>query len=171
MSVGENIKQTRQAKGLTQKELGEKLGIKQATISMFEKDKTNIKISTLRKIARALDVDIRILTKGNESSITEEHTTTLNTLILDVTKQELITEIINQVSYYIDKSDFKILDADMEKWIDADSTDDILRTHILIIENNENNKKYGLTAREVNELYFKTLDYFKYLLTSLIKQK
>lgn len=58
MSVGNKIKQIRKEKGLTQKQLGEKLGIKQQSIAMFENDKTNIKHSTLEKIAVALQVPL-----------------------------------------------------------------------------------------------------------------
>lgn len=56
MSIGENIKKVRTSKDLTQKELGKKLGITAAAISALEKDKTNIKLSTVRKIAEALGV-------------------------------------------------------------------------------------------------------------------
>ena len=44
--------------GLTQDELGKKLGIKQQTIAMYENDKTNIKPVTLKKIANALNVSL-----------------------------------------------------------------------------------------------------------------
>ena len=58
MTTGENIKKARKKAGLTQKELGEKLDVGAATVSAFEKDKTNIKHSTLEKIAKALDVNV-----------------------------------------------------------------------------------------------------------------
>ena len=57
-SIGENIKKARISAGLTQKELAEKLGIKAATISAFEKDRTNIKSLTVSKIANALNIDV-----------------------------------------------------------------------------------------------------------------
>lgn len=58
MTIGENIKKARKKKGITQKELGDKLGITQSSIAMFENDKTNIKFSTLEKIANALDTGV-----------------------------------------------------------------------------------------------------------------
>ncbi len=55
MSIGENIKQTRKIVGLTQKQLGEKLGMSGAAISNFEAS-NNIRFETLSKIAGALGV-------------------------------------------------------------------------------------------------------------------
>ena len=49
MTIGMNIKKYRKRMGLTQDELGKKLGIKQQTIAMYENDKTNIKPVTLKK--------------------------------------------------------------------------------------------------------------------------
>lgn len=57
MNVGENIKKIRKEKGITQKELGEKLGISQAAIGQFENSASNLKIDTIKKIADALDVN------------------------------------------------------------------------------------------------------------------
>lgn len=57
MSIGENIRRIRKEKGMTQKELGEKLGISQAAIGQFENDNSNLKIDTIKKIAVALDVE------------------------------------------------------------------------------------------------------------------
>ena len=56
MTVGENIKRIRKEKGLTQKELGERLKMTQSAIWQFENDKTSPRIETIEKIASALDV-------------------------------------------------------------------------------------------------------------------
>lgn len=58
MTTGQKIKKARKAAGLTQKQLGELLGVKQAAISALEKDRTNIKYSTLEKIAEQLKVSV-----------------------------------------------------------------------------------------------------------------
>ena len=58
MSTGKNIKAIRKQKGLTQKQLAQKLNVTQSAISDFESDRTNIRMSTLRKIADALDVNV-----------------------------------------------------------------------------------------------------------------
>ena len=59
MNLGDNIKKIRKEKGLTQKQLGEKLGVSQAAIGQFESGKQNLKIDTLHKIAEALNVAIQ----------------------------------------------------------------------------------------------------------------
>lgn len=57
MTLGEKIKHIRKEKGLTQKELGDRLGgISQQQIGQWETGKANPKIETLKKIADALDM-------------------------------------------------------------------------------------------------------------------
>lgn len=56
MTVGEQIRNIRKAKGWTQKRLGEACGIAEPTIRRYELGKLNPKIETLQKIAKALDV-------------------------------------------------------------------------------------------------------------------
>ena len=56
MTTGEKIKAARKKAGLTQKELGEKLGVSAAMIAQYENDKRNPKWKTLRKIADALNM-------------------------------------------------------------------------------------------------------------------
>jgi HTH-type transcriptional regulator/antitoxin HipB len=52
--VGQQIREARKAKGLTQKELGEKLGVSESTVNQYESGKQNLTIDTLTKIADAL---------------------------------------------------------------------------------------------------------------------
>lgn len=58
MTIGERIKKIRQEKGLSQKELGEKLGVSQQMIGQWEAGKANPKIETKRKIADALECQV-----------------------------------------------------------------------------------------------------------------
>ncbi|MBD2752624.1 helix-turn-helix domain-containing protein [Spirosoma validum] len=58
--VGELIKQTRKEKGLTQKELGEKIGVSESMINKYESGKQNPTIATLSKIIEALGVRLKI---------------------------------------------------------------------------------------------------------------
>lgn len=57
MNIGENIKRIRKEKGITQKELGKRLGITQAAIGQFENNNSNLKMDTIKKIADALGVN------------------------------------------------------------------------------------------------------------------
>lgn len=61
MKVGEKIKKARLEKGLTQKEIAQKIGISQPTYTQWENGTRNPKRETLIKIATALDVPIALL--------------------------------------------------------------------------------------------------------------
>jgi transcriptional regulator with XRE-family HTH domain len=57
MNIGEKIKAARIAKGMTQEELGEILGVQKSAIAKYEKGRVvNIKRSTLKKISEVLGI-------------------------------------------------------------------------------------------------------------------
>ncbi len=57
MEIGQKIKQARIAKGLTQEELGNMIGLQKSAIAKYENGRVvNIKRSTLQKLAQALDL-------------------------------------------------------------------------------------------------------------------
>ena len=58
IDIGENIREIRKLKGMTQKELGNKLGISQSAINQFENNKTASKLQTIEKLAIALEVSM-----------------------------------------------------------------------------------------------------------------
>lgn len=81
MTTGERIKFARKEAGLTQRELGERLGITYQTVAQWENNLRNPKFDTLRRIAEALDIaidylwgftdspDTRIATQGDIDKI------------------------------------------------------------------------------------------------------
>lgn len=57
MTTGEKIKMLRLRKGMSQEELGKKVGVQKAAINKYEKGiVVNLKMSTIAKLADALDV-------------------------------------------------------------------------------------------------------------------
>lgn len=57
MDIGAKIKAARQAKGMTQEELGEILGVQKSAIAKYENGRiVNIKRSTLKKISDVLEI-------------------------------------------------------------------------------------------------------------------
>lgn len=57
MEIGQKIKKARLERGLTQKELGEIIGVQKSAIAKYESGRVvNIKRSTLQKIAKALNI-------------------------------------------------------------------------------------------------------------------
>ena len=61
MSIGENIKKIRVDAGLTQKELGERLGITSQSIAQWETGRREPKYQSMVKIADALNVPVSSL--------------------------------------------------------------------------------------------------------------
>ena len=60
--MGNKIKEIRKSKGITQKELAEKLGVTPQAVSQFERSDTKkFNVSTLQNIASALECSIRDL--------------------------------------------------------------------------------------------------------------
>lgn len=93
MTVGEKIRTIRKEKGLTQKELGDKLGkISQQQIGQWETGKANPKKETLQKIAKALEVDIAVLMDIIPLSNHEPHIT-FETEIKSKVPGEIIIDI------------------------------------------------------------------------------
>jgi transcriptional regulator with XRE-family HTH domain len=62
--IGDKLKDLRTQRALTQQELADKAGIGKNTVNRIERNDTEPHMSTLRKIAKALDVDPATLVKG-----------------------------------------------------------------------------------------------------------
>ena len=58
MTFGENLKAIREQKGLSQRELGERLGVRQQTVAQYENAEDQPKMKTIRRLATALDIPI-----------------------------------------------------------------------------------------------------------------
>ena len=74
----QRLKSARLEKGLTQTELGKKLGLPQSHISKIEQGLTNPQLSTVRDMARILDLELtlvpRPLVPAVRSLLTGENT-------------------------------------------------------------------------------------------------
>lgn len=64
LPLGAQLRYMRYEQKLTQAQLAEKIGVRQALISEVETGKTNAKLSTLYEIAHALDLDIKLAAKN-----------------------------------------------------------------------------------------------------------
>lgn len=69
MTTGQRIKAARKNAGLTQKELGQRLGVAYQTLAQWENDLRNPKPDTLQRIAAALDVSIYMLLDDDEKEL------------------------------------------------------------------------------------------------------
>ena len=66
MSLGEEIRNKRKEKKLTQFDLADKIGLCRNYISDIENDRYNPSLKTLVKISKVLDLDINFLLKELE---------------------------------------------------------------------------------------------------------
>ena len=68
-TIGMRIKECRMKMGMTQDELAEALLTKKSTISAYENNKIDIKVSILRDIARVLNTKAGYLMDGDEMGL------------------------------------------------------------------------------------------------------
>lgn len=71
-TIGMRIKECRIKRGMTQNELAEALLTKKSTISAYENDKIDIKISILKQIAKELNTTVFYLTGEQDEDISNE---------------------------------------------------------------------------------------------------
>lgn len=71
-TVGMRIRECRVKMGMTQDELAEALITKKSTISAYENDKIDIKISILKQIAKILDTTVFYLVGEYDEDISAE---------------------------------------------------------------------------------------------------
>lgn len=121
MTIGKNIKETRRKLGLTQAELGEKLNVTQQTIAMFENNKTNIKFSTLSKIADALEVDIFTLLGLQNKKLSDIDKLAYNNM-------ELQDSFINYKSESLYNLVYNIVDKSIDEAIESTDLENKLLT-------------------------------------------
>lgn len=82
-TIGERIADCRRNKGLTQFDLAELLCTKKSTISAYENDKIDIKISILKDIAQLLDTSVSYLADGESDTYSCEEAMLLFNNIMD----------------------------------------------------------------------------------------
>jgi transcriptional regulator with XRE-family HTH domain len=59
--IGEKLKEVRTRRLLTQDELADKAGVSQSTIANIERDNAEPQFRTIRKLAKALEIDPTVL--------------------------------------------------------------------------------------------------------------
>lgn len=71
MSIGQRIKAAREQAGITQVELGEKIGVSGVAIMRYEKGTRQPRLQQLRQIAQVLNADVVYLISGQTSAEVE----------------------------------------------------------------------------------------------------
>lgn len=65
--MAESIKDRRKRQKLSQAEVGDRVGVKQATVSAFENKPESTKLETLFKILAALELELQVVPRGSAS--------------------------------------------------------------------------------------------------------
>ena len=93
MEIGQKIKEARIAKGLTQEELGNIVGVQKSAIAKYESGRVvNIKRSMLRKLADALGIrPSELIFETNPVETAELHAR----ILLDHALMDMIEEFMN----------------------------------------------------------------------------
>ena len=73
MTVGENIRRIRQERGLTLKQLGEMVGVSESYIRAYESGRRNPKMKSLEALAKALSVNVEVLTNSDFDGVKAMH--------------------------------------------------------------------------------------------------
>lgn len=71
-TLGKLVRATRKHAGLTQEELGRRVGLTRTSITNLEKGRQRIQVHTLYELASALDLDPQDLLPSEESLLSEE---------------------------------------------------------------------------------------------------
>lgn len=100
MSIGERLRAARERTGLTQAELGRKIGVTGVAIMRYEKGQRQPTLSQLRNIANALNADIVYLISGQTSAEVE---------------QGILIQAENEVRSELEKLQFKSKDRPYEE--------------------------------------------------------
>lgn len=114
MDVGQKIREARQAKGMTQEELGAFLGLQKSAIAKYESGRVvNIKRSTLKKISDVLGIrPSELIFEGeiqkNPAALAERHfemvmDEDLNDIFddfrsLDAAKKKIVKDLVHSLA-------------------------------------------------------------------------
>lgn len=113
MSIGENIRNYRKEKGLTQKELAELVGLTASTITKYEKDMIEPGVYTLTKIADALGTNLYRLINSplyEEDDFAEYDVDTIINLTTTWLREILCEDITDDEKIYLSNTLFNIFD-------------------------------------------------------------
>ena len=106
MTLGDKIRFIRKEKGLTQKELANKLETTQQNLAQYENGKRQPKIETIKKIAVALGI--------SENRLLEWDDPDLSIAMLEIIERDLLGKPYlseNDRNYYIEKIKDKLIEA------------------------------------------------------------
>ena len=95
-TIGKRIRECRLALGMTQEELADALQMKKVTLSAYENDRIDIKVSILKEMAVGLGTTVAYLIDGEESEFSLEVMQTVR-LLQGIENEQLRKAALEQV--------------------------------------------------------------------------
>lgn len=147
IEIGKRIKELREKKGLTQKELAENLSVKRETVNQWENGTRDLKTEYTIKLADFFEVTCDEILRGVKAenvSINKELGLSDSTIeILNVLKSADFDDVLNVINFLIETLHFKLIHEDVE--IDEEGNSLLLAIYLYLTLQNENNFEFSLT--------------------------
>lgn len=153
MTTGKRIQQARKNAKLSQKELGEKLGVSASMIGQYENDLRNPKTETLVKIANALNVNVSELYGGVYIRLEDF----VSPSVLERSKNEILQSM--KLDNYVRAFGYEFIS----------SYPDVASKTLLCVDHNEK-KLYLLHHDDISMSENFIHDYVKFQMTELLKK-
>lgn len=103
-TIGMRIRECRVKMGMTQEELAEALLTKKSTISAYENDKIDIKVSVLKDLAKVLCTNVSYLVDGDENDVASEIMQVV-AMLQEIKNKELRKVAIEQMKILVGLND------------------------------------------------------------------
>ena len=103
-TIGMRIRECRMKMGMTQEELAEALLTKKSTVSAYENDKIDIKVSVLKDLAKVLCTNVSYLVDGDENDIAPE-IMQVAVMLQEIQNKELRKVAIEQMKILVGLND------------------------------------------------------------------
>lgn len=146
IKIGSKIKNLRKIRGLTQKEMAEKLKIPHSTYSNYENDNREPNSEILEKIAQTLNISISELITGN----TLKNYDVINKNSEEKLKEQRINNIVNAYTNLTDTKNINF------KKISIDYFNSIIKDTYKEIDN-KYNKTNKFNLSDIEKIFFSTI--------------
>ena len=103
-TIGMRIRECRVKMGMTQEEMAEALLTKKSTVSAYENDKIDIKVSVLKDLAKVLCTNVSYLVDGDENDIAPQ-IMQVAVMLQEIQNKELRKVAIEQMKILVGLND------------------------------------------------------------------
>ncbi len=146
MTVGERIREYRKQAGLTQKELGDRLGVSNVHIGQYERGLRNPRLPQLKKIADALDIPFDLLVSDKVEALVDT-SKQIDPSIMDAFTQGEFEEKLSHIGYSLK--------------VESDDTFSCFT---------KDGERFSITQEEINHIDEQVDNYLRFLLSGYVSK-